>query len=125
MNLTIAVDAEREDELRSLDRELIDVEELRGLVRRQARPPRAGELGTLDEVLIVALGQGGAAGALSMALVAWLRRRVGSITVKLTKPDNSVLEVTAQHVRNLSADKLVELTTHLQTELDSGRGTGQ
>lgn len=39
MNLTIAVDAEREDELRSLDRELIDVEELRGLVRRQARPP--------------------------------------------------------------------------------------
>ncbi|WP_063038312.1 effector-associated constant component EACC1 [Nocardia pseudovaccinii] len=123
MNLTIAVDAERADELRSLDRELVDVEELRGLVRRQAAPPRDGELGTLDEVLIVALGQGGAAGALTTALVAWLRRRVGSVTVRLTRSDSSVLEVNAQHVRNLSADKLMELTARLQTELDSGRGT--
>ena len=49
MILTITVAAtQAADQLRSLDRELADVDELRGRVRPVAGRPKAGELGVLD-----------------------------------------------------------------------------
>jgi hypothetical protein len=104
-------------EVRSLDRELADVDELRGLVRPVAVEPRPGELGAVDATLVVALGQGGAVTALVSVLVAWLRRRVGNVSVKLTKKDDTVIEVTAEHVRRLTGDQLMAFVKELNASL--------
>jgi Effector Associated Constant Component 1 len=124
MNVTITVAAEHAgDELRALDRELMDTDEVRGRVRLVAGEPQPGELGVLDETLMVALGQGGAFTAFATVLVAWLRRRVGSVSVKLTKPNNAVLEVSADHLRGLSADQILDFTSKLAADLASSPAT--
>ncbi|MFI9508043.1 hypothetical protein [Nocardia sp. NPDC052566] len=119
LNVTVAVTAEQAaDELRSLDRELTDIDELRGHVRPAHAEPRPGELGALETALMVGLGQGGAATALAAVLIAWLRTRVGSVVVKLTKPDGAVLEVNAAQLRGLSAAEALAFTGRLAADLE-------
>ncbi|WP_157111925.1 effector-associated constant component EACC1 [Nocardia beijingensis] len=118
--------AERPDEeLRSLDRELTDADELRGQVRPAIAEPQPGELGALETALIVGLGQGGAATALATVLIAWLRTRVGSVSVKLTRSDKVVLEVNAAQLRGLSAVQVLEFTGKLAADLDPDSGPPQ
>jgi len=104
-------------ELRSLNQEFTEVDELRGQVRAVPARPQPGELGVLDSTLVVAVGQGGAVTALVSVLVAWLRRRVGTVSVKLTKQDDTVLEVTAEHVRQLTGDELMAFIKELNASL--------
>jgi len=126
MIVTITVQAEQAvDELRSLDQELTDADELRGHVRPVAALHRPGELGVLDSALVVALGQGGAVTALATVLVAWLRRRVGNVSVKVTRPDKTVLEVNAENLRGLTADQVMVLVTELGTSLVTEPGAGE
>ncbi|SFR22210.1 hypothetical protein SAMN04488564_10699 [Lentzea waywayandensis] len=119
--VTISVGADDAGaEVRSLDQELVGVDELRGAVRLVVAEPGAGELGAIDSTLVVALGQGGAVTALVSVLVAWLRRRVGNVSVKLTKKDDTVIEVTAEHVRRLTGDQLMAFVKELNASLDEG-----
>ncbi|MEU1545535.1 hypothetical protein [Nocardia sp. NPDC005745] len=124
MELIIAVASDDIDELRFLEEELVDVDELRGAVRRQAAPPAEGELGAVEEVLIVALGQGGAAavaGALATAVVAWIRTRPASVVVKMLGSDGTTMEVEAQNIRGLSPEQVMQLSSDLAMRLESGR----
>jgi hypothetical protein len=100
------------DELRALDRELSDLDDLRGRVRPVAGQPRPGELGVLDSALVVAVGQGGAITVMVTALVSWLRRRVGTVSVKVTAGDRSV-EINAENVRGLTAEQVRTYVTEL------------
>ncbi|MGY2125665.1 effector-associated constant component EACC1 [Nocardia gipuzkoensis] len=128
MELIIAVTSDDIDELLSLEEELVDVDELRGAVRRQAAPLGEGELGAVEEVLIVALGQGGAAavaGALVTAVVAWIRTRPASVVVKMTGADGTTLEVDARNMRGLSPEQVMQLSSDLATRLDPGRAPGR
>jgi hypothetical protein len=79
----------------------------------------------LDSALVVALGQGGAVTALATVLVAWLRRRVGNVSVKVTRPDKTVLEVNAENLRGLTADQVMVLVTELGTSLVTEPGAGE
>jgi hypothetical protein len=108
------------DGLRSLTRELGEVDELRGAVRSAVGAPRSGELGALDEALVVAVGQGGALTVLVTVLIAWLRRRAGEVVIKLTKADGTAVEVKATQVRAMAAEDLKALTSEMTASLGDG-----
>lgn len=72
---------------------------LAGAVREVRPPPGPGELGGAVEALVVALGPGGAAGALAGSLFGWLRTRRPSLKVTVTKDTRSVT-VEASEVRD-------------------------
>ena len=78
-------------------------EELRGHVRREAEPVPEGALGAELAQLVVSLGSSGAVTAMASVIIAWLRRRTGSVSVSLTRPDGSAVELTAERVRALDA----------------------
>jgi len=95
------------------DRDIADLggwldadDELRGCVRREPAPVRDGTLGGAVAQLVVSLGSGGAATALAGVIITWLRRRAGSVTVRLTRPDGSTVEMRAERVRALAAADL-------------------
>lgn len=52
----------------------------------------------------------------------WLRQRSGSVSVHITRPDGTQLELTAERVRALGSDELRahvdQLTTQLSTDAD-------
>lgn len=90
----------------------------RGLVGTvSARPARPAEteLGAATDVLVVALGSGGAGVALARSLTAWLSTRRANVSVTVTTPSGSVT-VTAQQVSN--GDVLPLLREALQARDD-------
>lgn len=82
----------------------LDAEDtLRGCTRRAPGPVPEGALGADLAQLAVSLGSGGAATAMASVVVAWLRRRAGAVSVRVTRPDGSALELRADRVRALDA----------------------
>jgi hypothetical protein len=82
-------------ELASLEEWLLDDPELRACrIDRKAPELRPGEMGGISDVLIVALGSGGAGAALATSLSIWLRTRVDRVSVRL-KTDKGEIEVQA------------------------------
>ncbi|WLQ37978.1 hypothetical protein P8A18_33055 [Streptomyces castrisilvae] len=79
---------------------------LRGHVRREASPVPEGALGGDLQQLVVGLASGGVATAAASVIVAWLRRRTGSVSVRVTRPDGFELEVNADRVRAMDAIQL-------------------
>ncbi|MEU3221354.1 hypothetical protein [Streptomyces sp. NPDC006971] len=79
---------------------------LRGHVRREASPVPEGALGGELQQLVVGLASGGVATAAASVIVAWLRRRTGSVSVRVTGPDGFELEVSADQVRTMDAIQL-------------------
>ncbi|MFG2789625.1 hypothetical protein [Streptomyces sp. NPDC048419] len=79
---------------------------LRGQVRKEAGPVPEGALGGELQQLLVSLGSGGVATALASVVIAWLRRRTGSVTVRLSRPDGGSVELRADHVRAWDAEQL-------------------
>jgi|HubBroStandDraft_6_1064221.scaffolds.fasta_scaffold06133_6 hypothetical protein len=84
---------------------LADEGELRGCVRRVAAPVPIGMLGADLAQLAVSLTSGGAATALASAVIAWLKRRAGPVTVRLSR-DGSMIELSVSRVREMSAEDL-------------------
>ncbi|MCP2335944.1 effector-associated constant component EACC1 [Actinomadura rupiterrae] len=78
---------------------------LTGRVRAEPAPPREGELGGATDVLVVALGSGGAAAALTNVLVAWVKTRRPDVSVTVTTPRGSVKIDT----KDLPADAVLPL----------------
>jgi hypothetical protein len=91
------------EELKSLQDWLLDDPELAGCpVTRPAATPELGEMGALSDVLVVALGTGGAGTALASSLVVWLRTRVGDITLRVRTPAGEA-ELVARNARDAEA----------------------
>jgi len=69
---------------------------LRGRVSagQSAIPP--GQMGTLTEVLIVALGAQGAGTALATSLAAWVRHRRPSVDIEVTGADGRRVKIAAR-----------------------------
>ncbi|WP_051860360.1 effector-associated constant component EACC1 [Streptomyces anulatus] len=112
------------DELRSLHEWLSAEDELRGRVRLVQAPPPPGALGTVAETLTVVLAPGGVTAVLASAAVAWMRHRTGEVVCKLTKPDGTNMEVSAQRVRGSDMAEVRELVGELARMLDDGSGAG-
>lgn len=100
---TAGADAAGDDGAAALAAWLEADDELRGYVRRETAPPPEGALGAELAQLVVSLGSSGAVTAMASVVIAWLRRRTGSVSVRLTRPDGSAVELSAERVRALDA----------------------
>lgn len=108
------------DQLRSLQKWLGDVDELRGRVSAQESPPVPGTLGPVLDALAVGLGPGGAATAFATAIIAWLRSRRGEVRIKVTLPEGRSVELTTKRVAGLDADALRQHVDQVATMLNDG-----
>jgi hypothetical protein len=50
---------------------------------------------------------------MASVIIAWLRRRTGSVSVSMTRPDGSTVELTAERVRALDASGVREQVDQL------------
>ncbi|WP_372349544.1 hypothetical protein [Streptomyces sp. KL116D] len=105
MRSLVAVDgSEGPDSLAELTGWLNDEKLLRGRVRTPVAEPGAGELGGWTDVVVVAVGAGGALTALARALSVYLRQpRRSTVRVKVVGPDGTRTEVTVEHTKDLTA----------------------
>lgn len=111
------------DQLRSLQKWLGDVDELRGRLSVQQSPPEPGTLGPVLDALAVALGPGGAATAFATATIAWLRSRRADISIKVKLPEGRSVEFTAKRVAGLDGDALRQHVDQVAAMLnDEGDG---
>jgi hypothetical protein len=78
------------EELAALGEWLQDEDELRGRVRAVHRPVGETELGPMTEVLVVALGAGGAGSVLASSLRTWLVTRKTNVKITVESADRSV-----------------------------------
>ena len=97
-------------DLEVLTRWLADEPELRGMIEPREAVPRPGELGALADVLVAALGGGGAISVLTGSLKTFLTQPRGQhVQITVTKPDGTIVELNADRVRTKSAHDLTEL----------------
>lgn len=74
---------------------------LRGRVRLIRHPPGPGQMGSLVEVLTVAVGSSVTLTVLAGALTVWLRQpRRSTVHVAVIKPDGTKVEVTGEQLRD-------------------------
>jgi hypothetical protein len=114
VDVQLTVDTEDSaDQLRSLRTWLLDAAELRGRVTAVESSPPPGTMGPALDALMVVLAPGGVAAAFVPALIAWIRQRRSDVTVRLTLPDGTSVEVTASQVRGADATELRAQVTAL------------
>ncbi|MGO4617113.1 hypothetical protein AB4305_21965 [Nocardia sp. 2YAB30] len=70
--------------------------EFRGCVQARDAVVQPEHMGALEDVLIVALGGGGAATLLAKSISIWLQQRRSGISVRITAPDGTNIEVTGE-----------------------------
>ena len=101
---------DRTEETRALHAWLLREDELRGRIRLEHAPSRPGDMGSLVDMLTVAVGAGGALTVLARSIEVWLRQpRRAMVRVKVTGPDGSVVELSADHVKEVgSVEALLE-----------------
>jgi hypothetical protein len=112
--IKLSGEAARSDELRSLYTVLLGEAGLHGRLRAVERPPAGGTLGPVLEALQIV---GGSAG-LSGVIVAWIRNRRGSWTVRLTRSDGAQLDIRSEQARTASPDQISALAEQLSRLLD-------
>lgn len=94
-------------ELESLGDWLRGEPELAGRVRAAMAEPRPGELGTLGEALLVAVGSGGAVSVLAASLKAWLAQPRRSAVAIRVEGDGRTVELSADRVTGEQVEALV------------------
>jgi hypothetical protein len=98
--LSLGGDAVDLADLKSLEDWLLDEPLLAGCaVTRPVAAPEPGQMGAISDVLVVALGSGGAGAALASSLSVWLRTRVGNISIRIDT-EHGKIEVSATNVRD-------------------------
>lgn len=90
MNVEVLVAGGGDDALAALAAWLIDDDELHGRVQVVRGPVGDTQLGSLPELLTVALGAGGTGTALAASLRAWLSTRRTSARITVKTRDRSV-----------------------------------
>lgn len=88
--------------------------DLAGMVRLVPHPPSEGELGGAFDVLVVALGSGGAVAALASSLTAWLKTRRSDVTVTIKTAKGSA----TVGVHNAAKDQVLPLVEQALGALD-------
>ncbi|MQY25993.1 effector-associated constant component EACC1 [Nocardia aurantia] len=71
-------------------------DELRGQVAVEQQPVSTGDMGTWPDVLIVALGSGGAGTALATSLGLWIRYRKPRVDIEITRDNGDSVKIAAQ-----------------------------
>lgn len=119
MEVTFDISGGREADGPGSLREWMQAEgELGGRARVVHAPVEEGALGSLADVLAVTLGPGGVATAVAGAAVAWIRRRVGDVSLKVTRSDGASLSLSSQNVRGMDETSVRALIAQTTAWLD-------
>jgi Effector Associated Constant Component 1 len=118
MDVMITAMSGDEDDLRSLREWLVMEDELRGRVDLATPPPREGVLGSVADVLVAALGSGGAVTVLISVLISWIRHRTQDVSFEVVREDGSSIKVDAKRVRGTDTAALQELVTAYAQSLE-------
>ena len=98
----------RIDELESLDDWLGGEPRLAGRVKMSGVAPREGELGSVADVLVVAVGSGGTLSVLAASLHAWLSQpRRSDVRIRVQGSSGRVAEIAADRVDPAQAEALL------------------
>lgn len=87
--------------------------ELRGRARLEPAAAPEGTLGADVTQLLVTLESGGMATAFASVLMAWIKRRAGSVTAKVTRRDGATFELTAERVHGLKPEEFQKQVAQL------------
>ncbi|MCX5194700.1 hypothetical protein OOK31_12465 [Streptomyces sp. NBC_00249] len=82
-------------------------DEFRGRATIERPSPRPDEMGALADVLVVALGAGGAGTALAASLSVWIRHRRPSAEIEVTGPDGRSVRITVRDVPEMDVEAVV------------------
>jgi hypothetical protein len=104
-SLTIFLDGTGDDAI-DLHKSLNWDRKLHGRARLVPVAAPRGTLGAHLTQLLVTLESGGMATAFATVLVTWIKKRAGSVTAKVTLPDGTAIELTAERVRGLKPEDL-------------------
>jgi hypothetical protein len=107
---------------RELETFLTSNPELRRWVTAQVAAPKPGSMGSVTDVLVVALGQGGTATALASVLISWIRRQRSKISVHTRCSCGKEITVSAEHIQRLTAEELHGQVADLADRLHCHRG---
>lgn len=72
---------------------------LRGRIGPPPARIRDGQMGDIYDVLVMAVGAGGLAPALTRSLTAWLTHRRSDITVTVQRPDGAAVTFDAKRIK--------------------------
>ncbi|GAA5173568.1 hypothetical protein GCM10023321_75470 [Pseudonocardia eucalypti] len=100
-------------DLRSLNSWLSGRNELRGRVSRRSRAPEPGTMGSVTDVLVVALGPSGVAAALASVLISWIKQRTGEVTLRATCACGRETTIEAKQVPNPTPEAIADLAATL------------
>jgi hypothetical protein len=106
IRLGVSAEGPRGHSLESLWQWLLNEDALRGRIQQSHAAPTEGEMGAVSDVLVVAVGSGGALTALTTSLGLWLsqrRGRSGAATVELSRPDGTTIAISATKVADPAA----------------------
>lgn len=125
MDTMIAVASELEvDGPRSLLKWFVADAELHGRARLVPADVDPGALGSLEQLLAVTVAPGGVATAVASATVAWIRRRVGDVSITLTRPDGASMSFTVKNVRGLDEASVQRLIAQAADWLNGAESAG-
>jgi hypothetical protein len=113
------------DDAINLDESLNLDSELRGRVRLAPAAAPEGTLGADLTQLLVTLESGGMATAFATVLVTWIKKRAGSVTAKITRPDGTTFELTAERVQGLKPEDLQNQVAQLAAMAWPGETPGE
>lgn len=123
MEMTISVvGRDSADELRSLRAWLAEERSLRNGVRLVDSAEVVGTLGSVVDVLAVTVGPGGLVTALATALVSWIRHRTSDVTLRVTRPDGTKIELTAARLPGADPAAVAALAAQLSVSSDRVAG---
>ncbi|MGW3771705.1 effector-associated constant component EACC1 [Actinomadura verrucosospora] len=91
--------------------------EFHGRVTVHSGAPEDGQLGTVPQALVVALGSGGAVSVLVATLRSWLSLpRRSSVKIKVLGKDGAKIEVDAKNIREKRVEALVDEVLNRESE---------
>jgi hypothetical protein len=116
-------DAEAFAALEDLTTWLYGEGDLRGLVRPARPAPGPGEMGSLTDALIIAVGARGALTALAGSLRAWFAQpRRSKVTLRIPTGPDTFLEIDADRVKSPDLERMLEMGLHASSGAPAAQG---
>jgi hypothetical protein len=84
------------EELRSLRSWLLAEEPLRGVIRHSPTAGEPADMGSVSDLLVVAVGSGGALAVLARSVSTWLEHRHPGVVLEVKGPDGAALRLEAK-----------------------------
>ena len=114
-----------QDDLLSLAQFLSQESELRGRVTPVPAVPVRGQMGSVTDVIQIAVGSGGALAVMTSAITAWLKNRGSDITIRVSGPGGRCIEMAGRRLRSASMSDTDELVRQWTRELGRPSQSGE